>query len=78
MTGRVLITDRDPGRRYIMCVSGCSDFMAAHKRHAGYLHCFPSPVGGIFRTWVAGSAEEHAKAGHQVGILCDIRPLEAL
>jgi glycosyltransferase involved in cell wall biosynthesis len=34
------------------------------------LHCFRSPVGGIFRH-VRDLAEEHAKAGHQVGILCD-------
>jgi len=34
------------------------------------LHCFRSPVGGIFRH-VRDLAEEHSKAGHQVGILCD-------
>lgn len=34
------------------------------------LHCFRSPVGGIFRH-VRDLAEEHARAGHQVGILCD-------
>ena len=34
------------------------------------VHCFRSPVGGIFRH-VRDLAEEHAKAGHQVGILCD-------
>lgn len=34
------------------------------------LHCFRSPVGGIFRH-VRDLATEHAKAGHQVGILCD-------
>ncbi|AKI01053.1 glycosyltransferase [Hoeflea sp. IMCC20628] len=34
------------------------------------LHCFRSPVGGIFRH-VRDLAEEHAKAGHQVGIICD-------
>lgn len=34
------------------------------------LHCFRSPVGGIFRH-VRDLVEEHAKAGHQVGILCD-------
>jgi glycosyltransferase involved in cell wall biosynthesis len=34
------------------------------------LHCFRSPVGGIFRH-VRDLAEEHANAGHQVGILCD-------
>ncbi|MEZ2129230.1 MULTISPECIES: glycosyltransferase family 4 protein [unclassified Sinorhizobium] len=34
------------------------------------LHCFRSPVGGIFRH-VRDLAEEHSKAGHEVGILCD-------
>jgi glycosyltransferase involved in cell wall biosynthesis len=34
------------------------------------LHCFRSPVGGIFRH-VRDLAEEHSKAGHDVGILCD-------
>ena len=34
------------------------------------LHFFRSPVGGIFRH-VRDLTEEHAKAGHQVGILCD-------
>ncbi|MGJ8570391.1 MAG: glycosyltransferase family 4 protein [Hoeflea sp.] len=43
--------------------------MAAHQP-LRILHCFRSPVGGIFRH-VRDLAEEHAKAGHQVGILCD-------
>ncbi|MFB2607626.1 glycosyltransferase, partial [Rhizobium phaseoli] len=34
------------------------------------LHCFRSPVGGIFRH-VRDLVEEHAKAGHDIGILCD-------
>lgn len=34
------------------------------------LHCFRSPVGGVFRH-VRDLAEEQNKAGHQVGILCD-------
>lgn len=34
------------------------------------IHCFRSPVGGIFRH-VRDLAEQHAKAGHQVGIVCD-------
>lgn len=34
------------------------------------LHCFRSPVGGIFRH-VRDLVEEQSKAGHQVGILCD-------
>ncbi|MBW8321078.1 MAG: glycosyltransferase, partial [Rhizobium sp.] len=34
------------------------------------LHCFRSPVGGIFRH-VRDLAEHHSRAGHQVGILCD-------
>jgi len=43
--------------------------MAEHKS-LRILHCFRSPVGGIFRH-VRDLAEEHAKAGHKVGILCD-------
>ncbi|RWX15794.1 glycosyltransferase family 1 protein [Rhizobium hidalgonense] len=34
------------------------------------LHCFRSPVGGIFRH-VRDLVEEHSRAGHHVGILCD-------
>lgn len=34
------------------------------------LHCFRSPIGGIFRH-VRDLAREQSKAGHQVGILCD-------
>ncbi|HEX8047920.1 glycosyltransferase [Rhizobium sp.] len=34
------------------------------------LHCFRSPVGGIFRH-IRDLAEEQSKAGHEVGILCD-------
>ena len=34
------------------------------------VHCFRSPVGGIFRH-VRDLAEQHSRAGHQVGILCD-------
>ncbi|WP_457582842.1 glycosyltransferase family 4 protein [Ensifer canadensis] len=34
------------------------------------IHCFRSPVGGIFRH-VRDLAEAHSAAGHQVGILCD-------
>lgn len=34
------------------------------------LHCFRSPVGGIFRH-VRDLAEQHSRAGHEVGILCD-------
>lgn len=34
------------------------------------LHCFRSPIGGIFRH-VRDLAIEQCKAGHQVGILCD-------
>ena len=42
----------------------------AEARPLRILHCFRSPVGGIFRH-VRDLAEQHAKAGHQVGILCD-------
>ncbi|WP_099866236.1 glycosyltransferase [Pararhizobium haloflavum] len=34
------------------------------------IHCFRSPVGGIFRH-VRDLAAEHSAAGHQVGIICD-------
>jgi len=34
------------------------------------LHCFRSPIGGIFRH-VRDLATEQSKAGHEVGILCD-------
>ncbi|WP_117194099.1 glycosyltransferase family 4 protein [Rhizobium terrae] len=34
------------------------------------LHCFRSPVGGIFRH-VRDLVEEHRAAGHEIGILCD-------
>jgi glycosyltransferase involved in cell wall biosynthesis len=34
------------------------------------IHCFRSPVGGIFRH-VRDLAMEHSKAGHEVGIVCD-------
>ncbi|MBR0556056.1 glycosyltransferase family 4 protein [Ciceribacter sp. L1K23] len=34
------------------------------------IHCFRSPVGGIFRH-VRDLAEQHSKAGHEVGIVCD-------
>jgi glycosyltransferase involved in cell wall biosynthesis len=34
------------------------------------LHCFRSPIGGIFRH-VRDLAREQSRAGHQVGILCD-------
>ncbi len=34
------------------------------------IHCFRSPIGGIFRH-VRDLAEAQSRAGHQVGILCD-------
>jgi glycosyltransferase involved in cell wall biosynthesis len=34
------------------------------------IHCFRSPIGGIFRH-VRDLAEFHFKAGHDVGIICD-------
>lgn len=40
------------------------------ERPLRILHCFRSPIGGIFRH-VRDLAEAHANAGHQVGILCD-------
>ncbi|TCU17279.1 glycosyltransferase family 4 protein [Rhizobium sullae] len=42
----------------------------AEQRPLRILHCFRSPVGGIFRH-VRDLVEEHSKAGHEVGILCD-------
>lgn len=40
------------------------------QRPLRILHCFRSPVGGIFRH-VRDLVLEHSKAGHEVGILCD-------
>jgi glycosyltransferase involved in cell wall biosynthesis len=40
------------------------------ERPLRILHCFRSPVGGIFRH-VRDLVVEHSKAGHEVGILCD-------
>lgn len=34
------------------------------------IHCFRSPVGGVFRH-VRDLIEEHVKQGHKVGIVCD-------
>ncbi|OAP40497.1 glycosyl transferase [Sinorhizobium glycinis] len=42
----------------------------SNQRPLRILHCFRSPIGGIFRH-VRDLAEAHAEAGHQVGILCD-------
>ncbi|MBB4190253.1 glycosyltransferase [Rhizobium aethiopicum] len=42
----------------------------ARERPLRILHCFRSPVGGIFRH-VRDLVEEHSKAGHHIGILCD-------
>ncbi|MDQ0319862.1 glycosyltransferase involved in cell wall biosynthesis [Pararhizobium capsulatum DSM 1112] len=42
----------------------------AAERPLRIIHCFRSPLGGIFRH-VRDLAEAHAKAGHEVGILCD-------
>ncbi len=44
--------------------------MPSPQRPLRIIHCFRSPVGGIFRH-VRDLAEQHAGAGHQVGILCD-------
>ncbi|MBB4185206.1 glycosyltransferase involved in cell wall biosynthesis [Sinorhizobium terangae] len=41
-----------------------------NERPLRILHCFRSPVGGIFRH-VRDLAEAHANSGHEVGILCD-------
>ncbi|APO67121.1 glycosyltransferase [Rhizobium mongolense] len=42
----------------------------AEQRPLRILHCFRSPVGGIFRH-VRDLVEEHSTAGHEIGILCD-------
>ncbi len=42
----------------------------ASSRPLRIVHCFRSPVGGIFRH-VRDLAEAQAAAGHQVGIVCD-------
>ncbi|MGO8068932.1 glycosyltransferase [Rhizobium leguminosarum] len=42
----------------------------AEQQPLRILHCFRSPIGGIFRH-VRDLVEEHSKAGHEIGILCD-------
>ncbi|MFD1743973.1 glycosyltransferase family 4 protein [Rhizobium helianthi] len=42
----------------------------APARPLRIIHCFRSPVGGIFRH-VRDLVEEHSAQGHEVGILCD-------
>lgn len=44
--------------------------MAANEAPLRIIHCFRSPVGGIFRH-VRDLVERHAADGHAVGILCD-------
>ncbi|MBP2460728.1 MULTISPECIES: glycosyltransferase family 4 protein [unclassified Rhizobium] len=44
--------------------------MSAEAPPLRILHCFRSPVGGIFRH-VRDLVDEHRAAGHEVGILCD-------
>jgi len=44
--------------------------MADEQRPLRIIHCFRSPIGGIFRH-VRDLVEEHSKAGHEIGILCD-------
>ncbi|ASY62344.1 Glycosyltransferase [Sinorhizobium sojae CCBAU 05684] len=41
-----------------------------NERPLRIIHCFRSPIGGIFRH-VRDLAEAHARAGHEVGIVCD-------
>ncbi len=41
-----------------------------NTRKLRILHCFRTPLGGIFRH-VRDLVEEHRAAGHEVGILCD-------
>lgn len=42
----------------------------AASRPLRIIHCFRSPVGGIFRH-VRDLVDAHSEAGHQIGILCD-------
>lgn len=51
-----------------MCANGCSDGPVSGGLRI--VHCFRSPVGGIFRH-VRDLCEAQAAAGHQVGIVCD-------
>jgi glycosyltransferase involved in cell wall biosynthesis len=44
--------------------------MTDEQRPLRIIHCFRSPIGGIFRH-VRDLVEEHSKAGHEIGILCD-------
>ncbi|MGH6761438.1 MAG: glycosyltransferase family 4 protein [Phyllobacterium sp.] len=44
--------------------------MTGSLRPLRIVHCFRSPVGGIFRH-VRDLAQAQARAGHQVGIICD-------
>jgi glycosyltransferase involved in cell wall biosynthesis len=41
-----------------------------HPAPLRIIHCFRSPIGGIFRH-VRDLVEEHVRAGHHVGIVCD-------
>jgi glycosyltransferase involved in cell wall biosynthesis len=54
--------------------SGAATTMRARQpavtRPLRIVHCFRAPVGGLFRH-VRDLAEAQAKAGHQVGIVCD-------
>jgi glycosyltransferase involved in cell wall biosynthesis len=54
--------------------SGAATTMPARQpsatRPLRIVHCFRAPVGGLFRH-VRDLAEAQAKAGHQVGIVCD-------
>ncbi len=44
--------------------------MNARQRPLRIVHCFRSPVGGLFRH-VRDLAEMQHRAGHKVGIICD-------
>ena len=57
-----------------MCVNDSSERGAANVSDDGpplrIIHCFRSPVGGVFRH-VRDLIEEHVRQGHKVGIVCD-------
>ncbi len=59
----------DPCRRHHLRAR-TAFLINARKRPLRIVHCFRSPVGGIFRH-VRDLAEHHSRAGHQVGIVCD-------
>lgn len=52
-----------------MSVNASSDTVNG-ERPLRIIHCLRAPMGGVFRH-VRDLVDEHVKAGHQVGVLCD-------